>query len=161
LESKFIMQTRPSPQQLLDIITHGVFYAPASKHYPDMLHGHAKVSCDDCGARDLTACIGHGSFDLCLFCAQVHSRLLAVKTEVPHRGVTPLPSTQTPPATSFTLDNLVGMTSTAAAERLRAMGKDLRAYEENTTVFTCDYCPNRLNAIIDDHGIIVRLAGWG
>lgn len=48
-----------------EIITNGQFYYPASKHYARP----CDVVCDRCQRHNLKACIGYGSMDLCLACA--------------------------------------------------------------------------------------------
>lgn len=48
------------------IVTYGIFYFPAWKHYG---RPGANVICNKCGRGNLTSCIGYGEQDLCLLCA--------------------------------------------------------------------------------------------
>jgi hypothetical protein len=55
------------------VLTRGVFYFPAWKHYgrPEI-----SVKCDRCERTDLLTCVGHESTDLCLPCVEIVARWL-------------------------------------------------------------------------------------
>jgi hypothetical protein len=56
--------------ELHAIVSGGSFFTPAWKHYAPK---YTRVSCDHCGAKDLSACVGMGMEDICLACAQAHA----------------------------------------------------------------------------------------
>lgn len=64
-----------------EIIRYGTFYFPAYKHYGVK----ASVRCDRCQRSNLNSCIGYGSKDLCLNCAEIVSNSIYCTNEVlPH-----------------------------------------------------------------------------
>ena len=52
------------------VIDFGSFYNPAWKHYGK----YVIVGCDRCGKNNINSCIGFGSQDLCLICADELTR---------------------------------------------------------------------------------------
>lgn len=123
----------------------GVFYAPASRHYPES--PGTSVSCDQCGARNLIACIGLGQQDLCLTCA--------------HRAAATMRAAATTAEDPAFLRALVGLTVPEAQARVEAVGLTLRAVPLGAVV-TADYRRDRLNATTDmDRTVILAVGGRG
>lgn len=57
--------------QIKECIKFGKYYNPASEHYKDKYpEGNCVIQCDKCGKSPLTSCIGYGSVDVCLTCAE-------------------------------------------------------------------------------------------
>lgn len=52
-------------QQYMNIVKHGTYYNPASKHYGSVT---TNVVCDRCQRTNLSVCIGWQQSDLCMRC---------------------------------------------------------------------------------------------
>jgi hypothetical protein len=52
-----------------NIVNHGQYFNPASRHYPDMDLENDALSCDRCNRVGIESCIGWKDYDLCLECA--------------------------------------------------------------------------------------------
>jgi len=52
-----------------NIVNHGQYFNPASRHYPHMDLEFDALSCDRCNRVNIPSCIGWRDYDLCLECA--------------------------------------------------------------------------------------------
>jgi hypothetical protein len=130
-------------EDLREFMDAGVFYAPASRHYPEK--PGISVSCDQCGARNLLACIGLRQQDLCLTCA--------------HRAAATMQAAAATAEDPAFLRALVGLTVAEAQARVETMGLRLRAVPLGAIVHD-DYRSDRLNATTDmDRTVILAVGG--
>ncbi len=127
-------------RQMREIMETGTLFYPASKHYTADLLTNLCVSCDNCDATALPACIGKESADLCLQCA-------AKLTE----------HVQMAPTTLF-----MGLHQTYAKEVAAQLGlcvfvQTLEESQDMTRVVAAVYCPRALTVTCNEDDVVVSV----